>query len=472
MQGPTNEAFIPTKDVINGRVVGGTMRRRNGIRTMPVPARAETPALPPPHPPPQLEDEDLPPAKKQRLQVHTSSSTTADGVTTDSPDDTPTDPVTPAASLRSAATSRAPIRNWKPEEDAKLTEAVEKHGKDCWVAVATLVPGRTNEQCRNRWVQTLDPANGNKGKWKPEEDAELTVAVHKHGKVWVTVAAMVSGRTNRQCRNRWVHNLDPANGNKGKWKPEEDAQLTEAVEKHGKEWVTVAAMVSGRTRYQCRQRWVGTLDPAYEKNGVQWTPEEDAKLTEAVEKHGKKWPVVAVLVPGRTGEQCRSRWTRNLDPANGNKGKWASEEDATLIEAVKKLGTECWVSVAAMVSGRTNEQCRQRWVGTLDPNGKKGKWTPEEDTALTEAVNKYGNKWVAVAAMVSGRTNEQCRNRWVQTLDPANGITRGNWKPEEDAKLTEAVEKHGKEWGSVAAMVPGRKSQQCRNRWVQTLDRR
>jgi hypothetical protein len=142
MQGPTNEAFIPTKYVINGRVMGGTLRRKNGIRTLPLPtravpllasavtlpARAETPALPP-HPPPQLEDEDLPPAKRPRLQARTCSSTAADGVTTDSPDETPTDPVTPAVSLPSAAASRAPSRSWKPVEDAKLIEAIKTHGK-------------------------------------------------------------------------------------------------------------------------------------------------------------------------------------------------------------------------------------------------------------------------------------------------------------------------------------------------------
>jgi hypothetical protein len=269
MQGPTNEAFIPTKYVINGRVMGGTLRRKFGIRTMPVPARAETPALPPPHPPPQLEDEDLPPAKKPRLQVPTSSSTTADGVSTDPPDDTPTDPVAPAVSLPSAATSRAPIRRWKPEEDAKLTEAVRKHGKHCWVAVATLVPVRTPNQCLQRWVRTLDPANGNKGKWwTPEEDAKLTKAVKKHGNKWVTVAAMVSGRTSNHCRDRWVDTVDPANGNKGKWKPEEDAELTVAVHKHGKNWVTVAALVTGRTEKQCRSRWVQNLDPDRASNTV------------------------------------------------------------------------------------------------------------------------------------------------------------------------------------------------------------
>ncbi len=69
-------------------------------------------------------NEDLPAAKSLRRESPTSSSTVADVVvhhahmadtaTTDSPDDTPTDPVSPAASLPSATTSRAPCCSWKP----------------------------------------------------------------------------------------------------------------------------------------------------------------------------------------------------------------------------------------------------------------------------------------------------------------------------------------------------------------------
>jgi hypothetical protein len=322
MPGLTGETFIPTKYMVGGRVVGGTMRRKNGIRTLPVaaravplPARAEPPALPP-HPPPPLEVEDLPPAKRARLQTSDSSSAAADRVTTDSPDDTPTDPVTPSVSLPSAAASRAPRRTWKPEEDAKLTEVVKKLGKK-WVAVAKLVPGRSNIQCRIRWAHTLDPANGKSaGKWKPEEDTQMAQAVKKHGKHhWVAVAAMVSGRTDKQCRERWVNTVDPTNGKKaGQWTPEEDARLTEAVKKHGKDrWVAVAAMVLGRMKNQCRERWTQTLDPTNVKKG-KWTPEEDAKLTAAVKEYGKHWVEVAAMVPGRINNQCRQRWIKSLDP--------------------------------------------------------------------------------------------------------------------------------------------------------------
>jgi hypothetical protein len=261
---------------------------------------------------------------------------------------------------------------WKPEEDAKLTKAVEKYGKE-WGAVAAMVPGRTNDQCRSRWTNILDPINNgrNAGKWKPEEDAKLTKAMKKHGKEWVAVALMVPGRSNNQCRDRWTNILDPSNNgrNAGKWKPEEDGKLTKAVKKHGKEWVAVAAMVTGRTNKQCHDRWTKILDPSDGKNAGKWKPKDDAKLTKAVKKHGKDWVAVAAMVPGRRNDQCQKRWTNILDPSNNgrNAGKWKPQEDGKLTKAVKKHGKE-WVAVAAMVPGRTNKQCRNRWITGLDPN--------------------------------------------------------------------------------------------------------
>jgi hypothetical protein len=38
-----------------------------------------------------------------------------------------------------------------------LSDAVTVFGNKNWVAVAVLVPGRKNTQCRYRWAKYLDP---------------------------------------------------------------------------------------------------------------------------------------------------------------------------------------------------------------------------------------------------------------------------------------------------------------------------
>jgi myb proto-oncogene protein len=245
-------------------------------------------------------------------------------------------------------------------------------------------------------------------------------------------------------------------------------KLKEAVKKHGKDWVAVAKLVPGRTNLHCRQRWVYTVGPTgNDGNKIKWTPEEDAKLRKAVKKHRHDWVAVAKLVPVRTSRQCRERWVNILDPGSGkNSGKWAPAEDAKLVYAVKKHGKDDWVTVAAMVPGRTNVQCCTHFR-TLDSgnHGKKsGKWTPDEDAKLKEAVKKHDNDWVAVFAMVPSRTGKQCRERWVCTMGPTG--TNGNkikWTPKEDAKLAEAVNTHDKDWAAVAKLVSGRMDKQCRD---------
>jgi hypothetical protein len=136
------EVIIPVKKYkINDQILGVRTCRKVAKRTrpsfLPAAAAAENPTLTP------LEDEDLLVAKRLRLrrQAPTSISTAADGVvnhahttdtaTTDSADDTPTNPVSSAALLPSATTSRAPDRRpWTSSEDTMLMKLVKKYGKD------------------------------------------------------------------------------------------------------------------------------------------------------------------------------------------------------------------------------------------------------------------------------------------------------------------------------------------------------
>jgi myb proto-oncogene protein len=111
----------------------------------------------------------------------------------------------------------------------------------------------------------------------------------------------------------------------------------------------------------------------------------------------------------------------------------------------------------------------------LDPsidraNERTGKWTADEDSKLKDAVQIHGGKnWGAISALVPGRKTMQCNYRWQTTLDPsidrANEST-GKWTEPEDSNLKDAVRTHGgKNWGAIAALVPGRLEKQCGSRW-------
>jgi hypothetical protein len=104
-----------------------------------------------------------------------------------------------------------------------------------------------------------------------------------------------------------------------------------------------------------------------------WKPEEDAKLTSAVAKTGKKkhgekyrtdWNAITALVPGRTGKQCWSRWKLVLDPSialtAGRTGKWTEDEDTKLKDvykrSVRRIGSQLpsWSQVERIDSAVTD----------------------------------------------------------------------------------------------------------------------
>jgi hypothetical protein len=103
-------------------------------------------------------------------------------------------------------------------------------------------------------------------------------------------------------------------------------------------------------------------------------------------------------------------------------------------------------------------------------------WTSEEDAKLTSAVTntskmkwgkEYRTNWAAVAVLVPSRTTIQCRNRWNNALDPSidrANERKGKWTACEDSELKDAVQTHGgKNWETIAALVPGRTTIQCRS---------
>ena len=109
-------------------------------------------------------------------------------------------------------------------------------------------------------------------------------------------------------------------------------------------------------------------------------------------------------------------------------------------------------TVARVVSEHaTAAQCQGRYFRSLDPSIKKGNWSPQEIERLKDAVTGYGNSWVDVAACIPGRTNEQCRERWNEHL--ASSSAHASWTEADDAMLLQAVESMGHQWKAVSAKV-------------------
>lgn len=70
-----------------------------------------------------------------------------------------------------------------------------------------------------------------------------------------------------------------------------------------------------------------------------------------------------------------------------------------------KQGIFKWSDVAKqfIVAKRSGKQCKERWMNHLDPNLKKHPWTHDEDLQLLEAQRRLGNSWTKIALEIDGR---------------------------------------------------------------------
>ncbi|EPQ51731.1 hypothetical protein GLOTRDRAFT_48068 [Gloeophyllum trabeum ATCC 11539] len=149
--------------------------------------------------------------------------------------------------------------------------------------------------------------------------------------------------------------------------------------------------------------------------------------------------------------------------AQKSEKKWTEEEDDILRAAVAEYGSKLYTCAHSIAPGRSNKSCRKRWIHSLDPSLRKGRWTSNEDAVLLDAVSQHGQNWSKVARHVEGRTDDQCAKRWRENLDPA--ISREPWTQEEDKILLEALRVHGQKWNTISTLLPGRASVHCRNRY-------
>jgi hypothetical protein len=94
-----------------------------------------------------------------------------------------------------------------------------------------------------------------------------------------------------------------------------------------------------------------------------------------------------------------------------------------------------------------------------------GRFRRHEDLALQDAVRRLrASSWEAIAAHVPTRTAQQCRERWTHHLSVRP--TDSPWTPAEDDLLWDKVAEIGPKWGRIARILQGRSDYQAKARWM------
>ncbi|KAL1932095.1 hypothetical protein VTP01DRAFT_9151 [Rhizomucor pusillus] len=189
-----------------------------------------------------------------------------------------------------------------------------------------------------------------------------------------------------------------------------------------------------------------------------WTEEESKRLLDLVEEHGPRWTFISRFFNNRNAVKCLNRW--KLLTQKEVYGPWSEEELDALrkITRGKKLQELDFEKIQKQLpKHRPIPLIRQTWMHTINPDIKHGRWSPEEIKRLDDLIKIYGvQNWDAVAEGMGTRTRRQCieRFRWQHQQD----LQKGRFTPEEDLAIIEAVQKYGENFALVKEAIGSKRT--------------
>ncbi|XP_005408554.1 PREDICTED: snRNA-activating protein complex subunit 4 isoform X1 [Chinchilla lanigera] len=246
----------------------------------------------------------------------------------------------------------------------------------------------------------------------------------------------------------------------------EEALLGNRMDSHDWEKISKVNFEGARSAEEIQKFWQSSEHPSINKQ--EWSTEEVEQLMAIAAAHGHlHWQLVAEeLGTGRSAFQCLQKFQQHNKALK--RREWTEEEDRMLTQLVQQMRVGSHVPYRRIVyymEGRDSMQLIYRWTKSLDPNLKKGLWAPDEDAKLLRAVAKYGEQdWFKIREEVPGRSDAQCRDRYLRRLHVS--LKKGRWNAEEEEQLIELIEKHGVgHWAKIASELPHRSGSQCLSKW-------
>ncbi|KAI1075862.1 hypothetical protein F5B20DRAFT_558210 [Whalleya microplaca] len=161
-----------------------------------------------------------------------------------------------------------------------------------------------------------------------------------------------------------------------------------------------------------------------------------------------------------------------------NKRRWTCLEDKILQDGFQtqsacptgKGQTVNWKEIANRLPGRSNKDCRKRYLYEMAGTLKKGPWSKEEDSLLIKLVEKQGQSWVTISHAMGTRNADQCSKRWHNSLNPE--LHREPWQEIENQTLLRALATHGSSWTDIQRNhFPARSANSIKNQYTILLRR-
>lgn len=300
---------------------------------------------------------------------------------------------------------------WTPDECESLRKGVEEIAK---------------ERMTNEMLKSVDTIEEFEKMQRPmrslslESPKILEITETFTDGEWATLATRhLASRTGVECKLQWINRVNPSIKD-DHFSQEENKKLLEYVEQHGEHsWGLVAEHLPGRVPIDCLRQYekIQVERQQNDKKNIDWTQRDISKLQKLVAEHGQAWKRIESEFGGAwPANKLMYMWRKHQQGTEGGtliakKGPWSKDEDEMLLRAVAISGKE-WSKVAKLVSGRTEVQCRERYVNHLDPNVQSEvAFTKEERDIVVNEVAKYTGRipWAKISKLLPGRTDRQCR---------------------------------------------------------------
>ncbi|ORD99931.1 MYB98 [Hepatospora eriocheir] len=92
------------------------------------------------------------------------------------------------------------------------------------------------------------------------------------------------------------------------------------------------------------------------------------------------------------------------------KGKWSKEEDKNLLLLINEFGINDWSFIGEHMTTRTSKQCRERYLNNLDPSLNKTPFNQKEKKLIIKLQRELGNKWKDIAERLDNRSENAIKN--------------------------------------------------------------
>lgn len=154
-----------------------------------------------------------------------------------------------------------------------------------------------------------------------------------------------------------------------------------------------------------------------------------------------------------------NKWSKNGYGASVEKqsGKFDKEESVMVQKAIEeycsakqisvsRLCSECdhkaelkgaWMEIAKRLPHRSVQSVYRHGIRKCHPF-KRGAWSDQECTVLTDLVTRLGKKWSAIQSKLN-RSADSCRDKYREMSDE---FVKGRWKEEEIESLQKLIRDH------------------------------